>query len=80
MTTINFEKPIDFDTTEPDYDAVKLMAGTWFALTVRDFFNLPRERMEEIARMAGVTPERWPGFCKAVITMAHTPKNCPRAN
>lgn len=78
--TIDFDKPLDFDDTEPDYDAVKLIAGTYFALRVRDFFDLPREEMEGIARLAGVGPERWPGFCKAIITMHHTPRECPRAN
>src|SRR5690606_34260990 len=59
MSDQQLPKPPDFDSTEPDYDAVGRIANTWFALTVNDFFALPHEEQLRIAERAGVARARY---------------------
>lgn len=68
------------DAQEPDYDAVKRIAATYFAIHIGDFMAMSPDEHVRIAESAGVDESRMPGFYKALMTMAHMPKDCPKVN
>lgn len=71
----------DLDRLAPDRrEAAMAVVAAYFVASVRDFFDSPQDEIEGIARRAGVGPDRWPGFCKAVMSMHHPPHDCPRAD